>query len=177
LINPKVEPWHENGGASPPFSVSPLSFSIQFPMKTILAPLDLKTDTTKVLDQAVEIARARNAKLWILHVAAPDPDFVGYEAGPQYIRDVRAGILRDEHGQLERIVARLTSDGVDCQQLLIMGATVETILGEAARLGADLIVMGTHGRRGLAKAFMGSTCDEVLRANRFPVLVVPTPVP
>jgi nucleotide-binding universal stress UspA family protein len=85
--------------------------------------------------------------------------------------------LRDEHGQLERIVARLTSDGVDCQQLLVMGATVETILGEAARLGADLIVMGTHGRRGLAKAFMGSTCDEVLRANRFPVLVVPTPVP
>lgn len=145
-------------------------------MKTILVPLDLKTDTAKVLEQAVEIAQVRKAKLWLLHVAAPNPDFVGYEAGPQYIRDVRASTLRDEHGQLEQMVSQLTNEGISCQPLLVMGATVETILGEAERLNADLIVMGTHGRRGLAKAFLGSTCDEVLRANRYPVLVVPTPV-
>ncbi len=145
-------------------------------MKNILAPLDLKTDTSKVLGHAVEIARARQAKLWLLHVAAPNPDFVGYEAGPQYIRDARAGILRDEHGQLEQMVSQLKGEGLDCQPILVMGATVETILTEAERINADLVVMGTHGRRGLAKAFMGSTCDEVLRANKFPVLVVPTPV-
>lgn len=144
-------------------------------MKNILAPLDLKADTSKVLDQALEIARTRQAKLWLLHVAAPDPDFVGYEAGPQYIRDARAGILREEHGQLERMVAKVKAEGIDCQPILVMGATVETILAEANRINADLLVMGTHGRRGLAKAFMGSTCDEVLRANKFPVLVVPTP--
>ena len=145
-------------------------------MKNILATLDLKTDTSKVLGHAVEIARARQAKLWLLHVAAPNPDFVGYEAGPQYIRDARAGILRDEDGQLEQMVSQLKGEGLDCQPILVMGATVETILTEAERINADLVVMGTHGRRGLAKAFMGSTCDEVLRANKFPVLVVPTPV-
>lgn len=155
-----------------PFHVQPIHAT----MKNILVPLDLKTDTAKVLDHAVDIAQVRNAKLWLLHVAAPNPDFVGYEAGPQYIRDMRAGTLREEHGQLEQMVSRLTTQGIQCQPLLVMGATVETILGEAQRLHADLIVMGTHGRRGLAKAFMGNTCDEVLRANRFPVLVVPTPV-
>lgn len=145
-------------------------------MKNILIPLDLKAETGNVLAPATELAREQRAKLWILHVAAPDPDFVGYEAGPQYIRDVRADTLREEHAALQRITAELTALGIDAQPLLVMGPTVETIIGEAERIHADIIIMGTHGRRGLAKAFMGSTCDDVLRANRFQVLVVPTPV-
>jgi nucleotide-binding universal stress UspA family protein len=65
---------------------------------------------------------------------------------------------------------------VEAHALLIHGPTADTIIQEADRLHADLLVMGTHGRRGLAKAFMGSVCDEVLRANRFKVLVIPTPL-
>ena len=145
-------------------------------MKNILTPLDLKAETGSVLEHASALARALEAKLWVLHVAAPDPDFVGYEPGPQYIRDVRADTLREERAELHRITSELSAKGIDAQPLLVMGATVETILAEADRLKADIIIMGTHGRRGLAKAFMGSTCDDVLRANRFPVLVVPTPL-
>lgn len=144
-------------------------------MKNILTPLDLKAETGTVLEHATELARVMGSKLWVLHVAAPNPDFVGYEAGPQYIRDVRADTLREERAELHRITSAITSKGLNAQPLLVMGPTVETILAEAERLEADIIVMGTHGRRGLAKAFMGSTCDDVLRANRFPVLVVPTP--
>ncbi len=145
-------------------------------MKNILTPLDLKAETGSVLEHATALARALEAKLWVLHVAAPDPDFVGYEPGPQYIRDVRADTLREERAELHRITSELSAKGIDAQPLLVMGATVETILAEADRLKADIIIMGTHGRRGLAKAFMGSTCDDVLRANHFPVLVVPTPL-
>ncbi len=145
-------------------------------MKNILIPLDLKSETSSVLERAAELSRCLDAKLWVLHVAAPNPDFVGYEPGPQYIRDVRADTLREEHAELQRITTMLCDKGIDAKPLLVMGPTVETILGEADRLQADVIVMGTHGRRGLAKAFMGSTCDDVLRANRFAVLVVPTPV-
>ena len=145
-------------------------------MKNILIPLDLKAETGSVLEHATALARALDAKLWVLHVAAPNPDFVGYEPGPQYIRDVRADTLREERAELHRITSELSLKGIDAQPLLVMGPTVETILAEADRLKADIVVMGTHGRRGLAKAFMGSTCDDVLRANRFPVLVVPTPL-
>jgi len=145
-------------------------------MKNILVPLDLKVETSRVLDQAVELAQALSAKLWLLHVAAPDPDFVGYEAGPQYIRDIRADTLKEERGKLHGMVAELAASSIPAQPLMVMGPTVETILGEAERIKADLIVMGAHGRRGLAKAFLGSTSDDVLRANRFPVLIVPTPI-
>ena len=144
-------------------------------MKTILAALDLKSKTDPVLGQAVLLAKACGAKLWLLHVAAPEPDFVGYQAGPQYIRDVRANDLKEERHHLQDILVELGARKVEAQPLMIMGPTVETILQEAERLKADLIVMGTHGRSGLAKAFLGSTSDDVLRANRFNVLIVPTP--
>ncbi|MCB0773937.1 MAG: universal stress protein [Flavobacteriales bacterium] len=143
-------------------------------MKNILVPLDLKAETERVLEEARLVAAARGAKLWLLHVAAPNPDFVGYEAGPQYIRDLRADTLKEEHAQLHAMAAELTGQGLETQVLLVMGSTSETILREADRIGADLIVMGTHGRRGLAKAFLGSTSDDVLRANRYPVLIIPT---
>jgi nucleotide-binding universal stress UspA family protein len=89
---------------------------------------------------------------------------------------MRADELRDEHRELQRMANELATKGIAVQALMIHGPTSETILKEAGRLHADLIVMGTHGRRGLAKAFMGSVCDEVLRANKFHVLVVPTPL-
>ncbi|MBX2983899.1 MAG: universal stress protein [Flavobacteriales bacterium] len=145
-------------------------------MKNILVPLDLNAETDRVLDRATQIAQAFGAKLWLLHVAAPDPDFVGYEAGPQYIRDVRAETLKEERTKLHRMVAELAASKLEAQPIMVMGPTVETILAEAERLHADLIVMGTHGRRGLAKAFLGSTSDDVLRANRYSVLIVPPPV-
>jgi len=144
-------------------------------MKNILVPLDLKVDTGQVLGKAVELAHAFQAKLWLLHVAPPDPDFVGYEPGPQYIRDIRAETLKEERSKLHRLVAELAVARLEAQPIMVLGAPAEAILQEAERIPADLIVMGTHGRRGLAKAFLGSTSDDVLRANQFPVLIIPTP--
>lgn len=144
-------------------------------MKNILVPLDLGPAHMSVLEQAAALARPLGTELWLLHVAAPDPDFVGYEAGPPHVRDQVASDLRHEHVTLQELRDRLVADGLTVEALLVQGPTAETILDEAARLGCDLIVMGTHGRRGLAKAVMGSVSDQVLRANRFPVLLVPTP--
>ncbi len=142
-------------------------------MKNLLAALELKGDAAPVLAAASELAMALGAKLWLLHVAAPEPDFVGYEPGPQYIRDERAEQLKEERAKLHEMVNALAAKGLHAQPITIMGPTVETILNEAERLAVDLIVMGTHGRRGLAKAFLGSTSDDVLRANKFPVLIIP----
>lgn len=144
-------------------------------MKNILAALELKGDTNPVLRQAADLAEACGAKLWLLHVAAPDPDFVGYEPGPQYIRDIRAETLKEERHKMQEIIASLAERKVESHPIMVMGPTVDTILAEAERLKADLIVMGTHGRKGLAKAFLGSTSDDVLRTNKYNVLIVPTP--
>lgn len=123
---------------------------------------------------AVDLAREHGATLWIVHVAAPDPDLVGFEPGPQHIRDHRANELRDEHLELQQLAAERTAAGVDARALLVQGPTVATILDQAARLQADLVVMGSHGHGALHRFFVGSVCQQVLTSTRTPLLIVPS---
>ncbi len=59
-------------------------------MKNILVTIDFNKNEELLIDKAFQLAESFNSKLWLMHIAAPDPDFVGYEVGPQYIRDSRA---------------------------------------------------------------------------------------
>ena len=142
-------------------------------MKTLVCPVDFSATTAAVVDLAGRISQAFGARLCILHVAAPDPEFVGYEAGPQVVRDAVARKFRREHQQLEEIEADLRSRNVDVEALLIQGPTVEKILTETARLGGEMIVIGSHGHSALHDLLVGSVTVGVLRGAKCPVLVVP----
>ncbi len=149
----------------------PISFTTQ--MKNILVPIDFSAETDRVIDVAIALAKPLQAKLWLVHVAAPDPDFVGYETGPRYVREHRAEILREEHAGIQALAKRIAGSAVECEGLLIQGPTSETLIEEIDRLKAEMIIMGSHGRSGLFKAFVGSVSEQVLRDSRVPVLIVP----
>ncbi|MCB0792827.1 MAG: universal stress protein [Flavobacteriales bacterium] len=142
-------------------------------MKNILAPIDLSAVSMSVIESAGLLAKALDAKLWIVHVAAPDPDFVGFSAGPRYVRTHRADILRHEHTEVQAMAERSRQQGVDAEGLLVQGPTTETILGESIHLKADLIVMGSHGHGALFKALVGSVCEQVLSGSKVPVMIIP----
>jgi nucleotide-binding universal stress UspA family protein len=142
-------------------------------MKHVLVAIDFSAHADAVLATAEELARSVGGDLTILHVAAPDPHFVGFEVGPQSVRDSRAQVLEDEHRQLQDIAARLRDEGLAARAFLFAGATAEKILEEADKQNADLIVIGTHGRSAIAKAFIGSVSQGVLHAATCPVVVVP----
>ncbi|MCU0319787.1 MAG: universal stress protein [Flavobacteriales bacterium] len=142
-------------------------------MKHILVALDMSGADERVVQHALPIAKAFGAHLSLLHVAAPEPDFVGFEVGPQYVRDHRADALRSEHRHIQALAAMTQAQGVETLGRLVQGPTVETLLAEAAELPADLIVVGSHGHGTFYKAFVGSVSDELLRSGRFPILVVP----
>lgn len=139
----------------------------------ILAALDFSEVTEKVLDQGERLAEALSAELVLLHVAAPDPEFVGFEAGPETTRQARARELRDEHRRLQEMADALRARGLSAMALLIQGPTVEKILAEAERLGAQFIVIGSHGHGVLHRALLGSVSEGVVRGARCPVHVVP----
>lgn len=142
-------------------------------MKNILVALDIDSDAQKLLGQACQLAEKFGSKVWIVHIAAPDPDFVGYEAGPQFVRENRAGELREEHKALQKFAADLAERDIASESLLIQGPTVEMILKEAAKLNADLIIMGFHEHDFLYKALKGSTTSEVIKNSGIPLLIVP----
>lgn len=144
-------------------------------MKNLLVAVDFSPVTADVLRAATLIAKAFGAAVRLVHIAAPNPDFVGYEAGPQTVRDVIAVHLRDDHRKLQDLEIEMRKAGVNVTALLVQGDTVGKILKEASEFGADMIVVGSHGHSALHDLIAGSVADGVLRKAPCPVLVVPSP--
>ena len=142
-------------------------------MKNILVPLDLSAISERVLDVATEFAQRMNVKLWLVHVAAPEPDFVGFDVGPDSVREIRADELRKEHVDLQRSAADLRTRSIQCEALLVQGPTCDTILSMITKLEADMVVMGSHGHSALYKTFVGSISEQVLAKSPVPVVIVP----
>ncbi|WP_107666205.1 universal stress protein [Cyanothece sp. BG0011] len=139
----------------------------------LLVAVDCSDSTQKVVNKAQEMAKALSATLWIIHVAQPEPDFVGYETGPQTERDYVAQRFRTEHSQIQEIAEILRNQGIETTALLIQGPTVETIITEAKKLEADMIIMGSHGRNPISELFLGSVSKGVISQSNCPILVVP----
>ncbi len=142
-------------------------------MKNILVTIDFNKDEALLIDKAVQLAKAFDSKLWLMHIAAPDPDFVGYDVGPQYIRDSRAKELKQEHQQLQEYADNLKEKGVDSEGLLIQGPTIDMILEESKKLHVDLIIAGHHKHGFFYSQFVESVSSEIIRKSKIPVLIVP----
>jgi nucleotide-binding universal stress UspA family protein len=139
----------------------------------ILVAVDLSPASEKVVEAARGVAELTGAKIYILHVAEPDPDFVGYDAGPEVVRTQVAQELRREHREVQALAENLRAEGLDATALLIRGPTVQTTLKEAENLKAGLIVVGTHGHRAVYDVLIGSYSAGIIRRSKLPVLVVP----
>ena len=142
-------------------------------MKTILIAIDFSPGVENLIEQGEKLAKMTSAKLWLIHVAAPDPAFVGYSVGPDYVIENRTETLKSEHRKLQSYANQLKSKGIDAESLLIQGTAVDLILEKADRLEADMIIIGSHGRSMLYEALIGSVCAGVLRKSKIPMLIVP----
>lgn len=143
--------------------------------RPLLVAVDFSPVTAAVLAAAADEARARGAEVHLVHVAAPEPAFVGREVDPPEMRNVVAHELREEHRRLQALAAELERGGLVVTALCVQGPTVEKIVSIAERIGADRVIVGSHGRGPLARALLGSVSEALLRAAPCPVLVVPHP--
>jgi nucleotide-binding universal stress UspA family protein len=143
----------------------------------ILVPIDGSDASRKGLDEAIALAGRVGASLHLLNVvdARLLIGQVSAAAGPDRLLDdwrtLGEQLVRES---LERARSRgVTADGVvRCDAGL---RVFELILKEAADCGAELVVMGTHGRRGLQRLALGSDAEMVLRGSPVPVLLVRSP--
>ncbi len=138
-----------------------------FPFKRILAPVDFDSSSLTALELAAKIAKENDGTVSILHIVPVDMDVSGM---PQYV-DLIKRQENIDRGKLTAIAKERLAD-VKYEILDEMGEPAVVIAEVATRLPADLIVMVTHGRRGLARLVEGSIAEKVLRNAPCPVLAV-----
>jgi len=139
---------------------------------SVLVSIDFSAVTDAQLEIVDRLA-SPGREIHLLHVTEPDPSFVGLEAGPEEVQQQVASELQRAHDELDALADRLRAKGHAVRTLLVPGPTVQTILEQAEKLDAELIVMGSHGRGKLFDLVVGSVSAGVIRKSRVPVLVVP----
>lgn len=145
-----------------------------FTVRSILSPVDFGAGSDHALETALDLAKALGASVQLLHVyqipvyGFPDGAFL---AGPE----IATRLSEAAQKGLDGIVQRLAASGVKVQGHLRQGNPPDEIVQVAKDLGVDLIVLGTHGRKGFAHALMGSVAERVVRTSSIPVLTIRTP--
>ena len=141
--------------------------------RRILHATDFSTASEAAFKKAVELAKESRAELVVLHVMSPVVYTVGEGyMSPKMYDELAASTRAWANGQLDRQLRKAKAAGVRARGLLLEGLAHEQIVRAAKAQRADLVVIGTHGRSGLAKFFVGSVAGRVVSAARCPVLTV-----
>lgn len=145
-----------------------------FTLRSILAPVDFGAGSDHSLEVALDLAKLTGASVHILHVyqipvyGFPDGAFL---AGPE----IATRLSEAAQKGLDNVVQRVAARGVKVEGQLRQGNPPDEIVNAAQELGCDAIVLGTHGRKGIAHALMGSVAERVVRTSPIPVLTIRTP--
>jgi len=149
-------------------------------IKHILCPVDFSEFSRHAFDRAVAVARSYGAELTVLHVLPVPSAVPALPYGPEGPGPFGfEAVDRDRAlAELSRFLAAERSIGVPLHYKTAESASVQSeVLMLTSRLSADLVVMGTHGRSGFDRFFLGSVAEKTLRTSRVPVLVVPPRLP
>ena len=122
----------------------------------------------------MSMATAFHSRLTLIHVEEPEPDFVGFEPGPVPVTSAIPSRMRARQDQLEKLRAKLVATNPQVAAVYTSGPIVEQVGAEARSVGADLIVMGTHGHGALYNLLVGSVASGVMKHPPCPVLLVPS---
>ncbi len=143
--------------------------------KRILVPIDGSQTSTRALVAALQMARDGGGSIRLIHVIEELAQVIAYDPYGAYTGDL-SKVMRDNGQQLlSKALDIAKSAGIDADQRLVEAAgqrLAEAVNKEAAAYGADLIVLGTHGRRGIGRVLLGSGAEQIIRLAQVPVLVI-----
>ena len=139
--------------------------------KKLLVPVDGSSTSTKAFDYALQLARDNHSQVRAMHAI----DELGYLSGYEYSGELVASARKNASELLQKAVVAAQAQGVALDTHLIdqPGQRLgQTVADEAAHWGADLVVVGTHGRRGVGRVLLGSGAEQIVRMAPVAVLTV-----
>ena len=139
-------------------------------LKKILVATDFSAGSDEAITQAIELGKQTAASLELVYVRELDGE--GLPFGPSYPTDIGGAVAYADR-ELAVRSDRAIAAGLRCNYRCLEGSAAREIVRRSTETNADLIVIGTHGRRGLAHALLGSVAERVVQQASCPVLTVP----
>jgi nucleotide-binding universal stress UspA family protein len=140
-------------------------------LKTFLVPTDFAAAAETALDVAIDLATKVRAEVYLMHAARLP--YAGYPDGISFpTNELVSRIVAKAESELAACLARRRASGVEIKLIFKQIDPREAVLEAADEISADLLIMGTHGRRGLERALMGSVAESVARTSERPVMTV-----
>ncbi len=142
-------------------------------IKRILYATDFSPASEPALEEAIDLAKQNDAQLLLVHVIEPVRYVAGEEfGGPELY--VKLEEITDQNAQasMKKLIEKVENLKVKAESLLLKGVAHEQIVSAAETRKADMIAIGTHGRTGFSKLFMGSVAGRVISTALCPVLTV-----
>lgn len=144
-------------------------------IKSILFPTDFSECSSQALLYAVDIAKRYGSKVYILHVVYDISKVVDQYVSPIAIEEMYKDIIQRAKEEIEKFSYDELTSLTDIERIVITGIPHEEIINFVNKHTIDLIVMGTHGRKGIDRILFGSTAANVVRFVPCPVLTVRVP--
>ncbi|EMG36839.1 universal stress protein UspA-like protein [Desulfocurvibacter africanus PCS] len=140
-------------------------------MKKILCAVDFSEASKEVASYAAYLAKGLNAEILVLYVAPSLSQYVGFHVPPSSIESFVKEIVAGADKSMESFLGEQFKN-VNARGEVVTGYAAEEILNIAAEEKVELIVMGTHGRRGIDRILFGSVAERVVKNAQCPVLTV-----
>lgn len=142
-------------------------------LQPIVFATDFSPASEAAFRKAVQMAKKEGADLVVAHVYAPPAGLSHAGVADDLVEaEIEVKVLRDVDARLEPVLARARAEGVRVSGEVLAGHPAHRLTELAARIGAAMIVIGTHGRTGMKRLVMGSVANEVIATAPCPVLTV-----
>lgn len=139
--------------------------------KKILCAVDFSDHSPKLADYAKTLARCTGAKLLCVYVAPSLSQYVGFHVPPSSIESFVGEIVAGADTSMDAYLKEHFA-GANATGKVLVGYPAEEILNTAEDEGADLIIMGTHGRTGIDRILFGSVAEKIVKSSKCPVLTI-----
>jgi nucleotide-binding universal stress UspA family protein len=142
-------------------------------IQQIIVPVDFHQHTDELVDFSLNIASRLGAKITFLHVAEHITEVAGYvDVYPASFKEIDEEIFSYAQKKMSSLVEKSKGAGPGCDGVVLRGDVVDCIVDHVRDKESGLIVMGTHGAKGIEKIMMGSVAERVLKRASCPILVV-----
>lgn len=142
-------------------------------IKKILCPVELwEEKTNRILDYAATLAKAFDAEIIILHVTPKFDEYARASILVTSVSTLMTEVMAESEAKMKKVLANSKLKDIKVSSQIVNGLAADEILAVAKKQKVDVIIMGTHGRKGMDHLLFGSVAEKVVRTSEIPVMTV-----